>query len=727
MRVNKIFLIGFFFFIFNFAFSQNIHIGGTVVDGLTKDPLKGTDIYLSRSKIGTVSGPDGHFDLTFRTEIPAGDSLVVSYLGYQEFRQALDEFKNGSTIYLEPKSLDLGDEIVVSAEQKGLLQQDIPMAKNTIQAKEIRQYGSNEIADILKPLPSIRIEGNDLDGRKIEIRGSDADEVNVYVDGVLINNMRFDNAADLSIVPVEDIQSVEVVRGGNSTLLGSGAFGGVVNITTKQDMKARYSVTGKLGSFNSHYVLADMNIPVSKKFVINYFGQFNEFSPQIEYFPGERFTAKTTNDNITSSKNNHSLGLNYFTETGQFTGHFIGYFFKYAKPDWNSDYQNLLFSGGYRGNILGAKDFEINVSQLHGNDNVYREPVGSARYVSTYGSNRLNLRVAKKFQYSGGDVQLLTEYYHDDLLTESKIKDTGWETALYHAYLYDNRVSFAGVASFNDYLKSRPNLSWKTYIGLRGDFQASGNRDATHTLGAQLNYELERWQISPYFNYGKNVKYPTLQENAFIQDLTDASHTDTTGQRLKPEYSNSSELGLHLKYYPPRTPIQSMDFSLSLFSRTIYNKLLTRPFDDLIAHVQIGRSNTRGIESSFKINNIFRQFTFGASYIKLKISDPLLYAYKPDENFSTNLNWSTKWGIYFNTTFFYEGKSVAWYYDANNNIQTETISPFNDMDISLGFSISMRDIKTEIQFSGYNILDNSGFKYYYLKKRYLQVSLRFRY
>ena len=710
------------------ANAQKPVLTGRVYDKSTGNPLTRAEVFLSKTECGTTTDKDGRFRLECKKMNP-DNTLVINFLGYKKYFIRLTDYKNASKIYLEPQSLDFGDEIVVRAEKIDITKQDIPLAKNVIEFKEIERYGSSEISDILKPLPSIRIEGNDLDGRRIQIRGSDPDEVNVYLDGILINNVRFDNAADLSIIPVESIENLEILRGGNSAFLGNGAFGGVVNITTRHKDKPSFFIKGKMGSFNSKYLIGELNLPITKKFVVSYFGQMNNLSPNIEYFSSEQHQAeKLENDQIDTKKQNHNLNLSYFLENAQINTRFIGYYFKYDKPFWESEYRNYLSAASYKGQLLGMKDFDILISHLPSRNKFSRNPVGSSRYISSYITNRLNTRIAKKFVYKSGEIQLLSEYYHDDLLTDSKVKDINWESELYHGFLYDNRVSFAGVISFNDYLKNLPIVSWKTYLGLRGDVLSNGDKDITQMAGVQINYSMEKWKFSPYFNYGKNVKYPTLEENAYITDLTNITRTDTTQDRLEPEFSSSIEAGITTKYFPGSAFYRSFEFSFALFSRTIYNKLLTRPFDDVIANVQLGRNVTRGVETSLKFNELFRWFTFNVSFVQLDITNPFLYAYKPKKNMSLHLSYVSHFGLYATSTFFYEGKSLAWYYDTDNQFQTETIEPFNDMDISIGYRIPViRTTEIDFQISGYNIFDSSGFRYYYLKKRYWQISLAIRY
>lgn len=703
----------------------NITLKGRIIDSDTNYPLKGAEIYLVQTKCGAISNVDGNFLLLCK-QISSDDTLIVEYLGYETFRRPVTDFSNGPIIKLKPKSLTL-EEIIISAERIDITRQDIPHAKSTLEIKEIEQYGSSNISDVLKPIPSVRIEGNDLDGQRIQIRGSNADEVKVYYEGILINDMRLDNSADLSIIPLESIERLEILKGANLTFLGNGAFGGIVNITSKQITEQSFYVKGKMGSFDSRYLISELNIPLTKHLLVGYFGQISGWSPVIEFFPSERYTRKTRNDQIKTSKQNHNLSVNYLTQNGQLSTRFIGYLFDYEKPFWSSNNKNFLTAFSYKGKLLGQEDFDINVSHLYSHNRINRIPAGSTQYISLYESNRMNARIAKKFPFKATEIQLLAEYFHDDLVADSKVKDINYETTFYHALLYDNRASVAGVISADDYLKDLPILSWKTYIGSRVNFLATGENDINHMIGAHLDYRREHWILSPYFNYGQNVKYPTLQENAYITDIIDFTRSDSTAERLKPERSSSAEMGLNYSYFPKNSVYRRLDLSLSWFTITIFNKLLTRPFDDYIANVQIGRNVTRGIETSLKLNEIFGRFNLNVAYVQLDINNPLLYSYKPDRNFSTHLQYSSNWGLYFTSTFFYEGESLAWFYDEDNNIQTEQISPFYDMDVSIGIKVPLKIAEAEFQFSGHNIFDHSGFKYYYLKKRYLQFAIALRY
>jgi outer membrane cobalamin receptor len=707
--------------------AQELSVSGLVIDARTRQAIAEANIYLKNSTTGTTSDNDGYFKLHYPVSL-TNDTLIVSFLGYFDYRKPLADHRNNSTIELEPKIFQLDRSITVTADKINLADQEGAHARVVVDMEHIQRLGSSEIGDLFKSVPSVRIEGNDIDGRAIQIRGSDADEVNVYVDGILINNLRFDGVADLSIIPTESIEKLEILKGANLTLLGSGAFGGVVNITTRKSTEPSYFVKVKSGSFHTNYIDGAVTVPLSENMSINYFGQFNRSQPEIEYYTDERYSdVKTTSSEIETVKHNHQLNLNYFTDTGQLTGKLLGYYLDYSKPFWANRYANLISAMDYKGSILGSPEWDMNISHLYSDNRVSRDPVGNSVFHSDYLSQRLSWRVAKKFTFAKTDLQVLSEYHHDELVNKSESVIGGISIPVYDAELYENRIAAAGVFSFHDTLKSKPYISWRTTVGLRGDFLANGDKDFTNNVGIQFSILRSNWKYEPYANYGNNVKYPSLMENAFIRDLTDFYRTDSSSARLLPEYSSSWEIGTNMLYRSGSDWYRSIDFNFAYFRNVFYNKLLRRPFDTLISQSQTGRSFTEGLEASARINRLFTDFTAGLTFMNLYVSDPFIYTYKPEQSASLQFDYGSADGLYFKSLLFFEGESTAWYYDQNDEFQTESIASFYDLDFTIGYLWRLAPLDIDFQFAGYNLLDNSGYKFYSLKKRFLQFSLSVKY
>jgi outer membrane cobalamin receptor len=711
------------------CFGQTEKYLGIVSNSKSNLPLKGANVFLKNYTIGTITDNDGFFSLGIPIEAQ-NDTLVVTYLGFVDYMKPIDKLPLELSIYLNPKILSLEEEIIIYGDKIDLARKEIPHTSQTITAKEISNYGSTEISDLFKIDPSIQVEGNELDGKRIQIRGSDADEVNVYIDGILLNSIGFENEADLSAIPTENIQKIEILKGANLMLLGNGAFGGVVNITSKRKLYSEYSTKIKFGSSKSKYLSADINLPLKEKLYFNYFGMWNEILPEIEFYESERFSDKTEGQSISLTKQNHHIGLNYFTETGQLTTKLIGYFFDYSKADWTDTRNNLLLASSFKGDLFGLTEMDISLNYTNNSNKIKRGVSLSQFFINEYKTQRLNLRGAKNFNLKNDDnfyldFQLLSEYYHDEAASDNIFENHGNRSDLYHSYLYDNRASIAGVVSFGDLSDSSSIFSWKGFTGIRGDFLSSGSNFKTNNFGLQFDISKKQWKLSPFLSYGENVKFPTLLEQAYVKDLVDLSigNTGESNVNLKPEYVAASEIGIKFIYEPLASFYNRLTINTAFFSNRIFNKLIERPIQNIIIKNQIGENTINGFESSIVLHEVLSNFNLSLGYLGLDISNPLIYTYKPEVKFNFRMNYQSLSGIYFNSTYFYEGHSTALYYDDYNIIQEETISPFFDVDLSLGYRFKINKVKLNLQIAGYNILDNSSYKFYYLKKRFVQGSV----
>jgi outer membrane cobalamin receptor len=106
------------------------------------------------------------------------------------------------------------------------------------------------VADALQQAAGVSVADNGTAGsvQSLSLRGSTAPQVLVLVDGVRLNDSR-QGGADLSMIPVDNIQRVEIVRGGTSALYGADAVAGVVNIITKDKAAQPFKLTVINGSY----------------------------------------------------------------------------------------------------------------------------------------------------------------------------------------------------------------------------------------------------------------------------------------------------------------------------------------------------------------------------------------------------------------------------------------------------------------------------------------------
>ncbi len=110
---------------------------------------------------------------------------------------------------------------------------------------------ARSLAEIISRTAGTRVQRQGSTGQpsQLSIRGSSAEQVAVYLDGARINSGG-SGSVDFSTIPLASIQQIEIIRGGGTTLFGTDAIGGVVNITTKAaDPGTRISTSLGAGSF----------------------------------------------------------------------------------------------------------------------------------------------------------------------------------------------------------------------------------------------------------------------------------------------------------------------------------------------------------------------------------------------------------------------------------------------------------------------------------------------
>jgi outer membrane receptor for ferrienterochelin and colicins len=114
---------------------------------------------------------------------------------------------------------------------------DAPASISVITQQDLQRKPVHNLKDVLQDVPGVQLT-NEGDNRKgVSIRGLDSSYTLILVDGKRVNSRNAvfrHNDFDLNWIPVDAIERIEVVRGPMSSLYGSDALGGVVNIITKK-------------------------------------------------------------------------------------------------------------------------------------------------------------------------------------------------------------------------------------------------------------------------------------------------------------------------------------------------------------------------------------------------------------------------------------------------------------------------------------------------------------
>lgn len=139
---------------------------------------------------------------------------------------------------------------------------EVGSSVTVITGAEIEAQGFDFVLDALAVAPSVTINQNGAFGgsASVRIRGASSDQTLVIVDGVVANDPTSPGGGfNFAALDPTNIERIEILRGPQSTLWGTDAIGGVVNIVTKRNTESfAGSVFGQAGSFDTYRFGADV-------------------------------------------------------------------------------------------------------------------------------------------------------------------------------------------------------------------------------------------------------------------------------------------------------------------------------------------------------------------------------------------------------------------------------------------------------------------------------------
>lgn len=149
---------------------------------------------------------------------------------------------------------DLG-KVIVTATKTETCQYEVGSSTTVISAEDIKKTGKGTVQDVLRSVPGISVVRSGPFGglTSVYLRGSNPGYTLVLIDGIEVNDpIKSDRSFDFSHLTTENIERIEVVRGPQSTLYGSDAVGGVINIITRKGRgDPRFDISSEGGHYNT--------------------------------------------------------------------------------------------------------------------------------------------------------------------------------------------------------------------------------------------------------------------------------------------------------------------------------------------------------------------------------------------------------------------------------------------------------------------------------------------
>lgn len=254
-----------FFFLYSIASSsQTFEISGSVKGN--NNALAYANILIKEINKGAIADENGHFTIK---NIPNGTYIIeATYTGYEPYNKRIIVNSEDITVNFNLKEAALLDEVVITGTKTFKRKTNSPVIVNILNSQALNNVQACNLSDGLKFQPGLRVETDcqTCNYTQLRMNGLAGGYSQILINGRPIFSP-LTGLYGLEQIPVNMIDRIETIRGGGSTLYGSSAIGGVVNIITKipkgNNFDVNYTYQSIKGDANDHILNGNATV-VSK-------------------------------------------------------------------------------------------------------------------------------------------------------------------------------------------------------------------------------------------------------------------------------------------------------------------------------------------------------------------------------------------------------------------------------------------------------------------------------
>ncbi len=528
--------------------AQHGNIKGKII-GESGKVIEAATVSIPSLKKGSISDSMGNYELT---DIPYGKwQIECRSMGYQTLKieVVIKDEQTEQNITLKDASPADMDAVVISGTLKEVSKLESPVPVEVYTAKFFQANPTPSIFDALQNVNGVRpqLNCNVCNTGDIHINGLEGPYTMVLIDGMPIVS-GLSTVYGLSGIPQSLIERVEIVKGPASTLYGSEAVGGLINIITKKPANTPLISADIFGTS-----WGEINTDLSAKFNA---GKKAQSLLGINYFSYQN-PIDNNNDNFTDVTLQSRISL--FNK-------------------WSFDRKtNRLFSLAGRYVYEDRWGGEMNWKKEHrGGDEVYGESIYTSRW-ELFGTYELPVREKIMFQFSANGHDQNSVYGNTPYLADQYIgfgQLTWFKTAGKHDLLtgltyrytyYDDNTP--ATADPNDINKNKPTHTYLPGAFIQDEIALNDNNKLL--LGMRYDYNsLHGSILTPRINYKwsspnkQNVLRVSLGNGYRVANVFTEDHAALTGARqvvfindLKPETSWNGNINFVKKIYAGSTLI----------------------------------------------------------------------------------------------------------------------------------------------------------------------------
>jgi vitamin B12 transporter len=558
--------------------------------------------------------------------------------------------------------------VVVTATKLNTPTREVASSITVITAEEIEEKQQNTVLEALREVPAVDVVQSGGPGQQtsVFIRGANSEHTLVLIDGIEINDPSSPNRAfDFANLTTDNIERIEIVRGPESTLYGSDALGGVINIITKRGKgKPRLTVSAEGGAYNTSQEkigLSGGNNLVNYSLFASYLNTDGFSSAGQEYGNDERdgsenFTA-SARIGLTPTDNFDFDFILRFTDTETDLDAFNGP--GGDDPNYKSDNQVLAFRTEARlllFNELWEQKLALSLTDYDRDtrdDKDALHPTDAVR--SSFKGNLYKIDWQNNLYLHKTNTLTFGIEYEEEESDVKDFQDHVWLVAP-TTKEFDKKADTTGY-----YLQDHIKLwdSFFTTLGIRhDDHQEFGSR-TTYRIAS--TYVFKQTGTKMRATWGTGFKAPSLAQ------LYDPSAGNLN---LNPEKSKGWDVGIEQPFGDDKA-----SFSLAYFENDFEDLIITDYSTWPATYKNTNKAKTKGVEMTFTCHPL-QDLLLNLTYTYTDTEDEVTGAEllrRPRNKFSANVNYNFLDRGNVNLNILYVGKREDWIGSAIDELADYTV------------------------------------------------------
>lgn len=468
--------------------------------------------------------------------------------------------------------------VVVAATRVEQPLSQIALPVTVISRERIEQESDLQLIDTLRTVPGVNVVRSGTRGRtaSIFIRGANSNHTLFMVDGVQVSSPTTGdfNPTNLSL---EGVERIEIIRGPQSTLYGSDAIGGVINIITRRGSGKgiRPSITGQF-EYGSEYTFSESGTLSGNLGPFNYFGSVSRLDTDAGV--AKRLLEKSTYQD-TNVAGRMSVALPHGSEL-DFIYHFTHAFSPFDDGTFRNDVNALSKSNdNVFSTVLKLNPFSWLTETIKGS--FYHSTLFSVDHADPNTAQR----DPRPFEL---DAQIYTFDFQNDIRPfETNTLTAGYELEVQRA---DNK-SFDRILRNNGFYIQDQQVFWDRLFltaGIRFEDQSAFGNSTNPKFSAA--YLLKETGTKFKGSFGTAFRAPTLNQLFF---------PNFGNPDLQPEESRSYDMG-----FEQELPFWRSHFDLSLFHTHFENLIQFIVVAGRFQPLNTGKATSDGVEMALDFEPI---------------------------------------------------------------------------------------------------------------------------